>query len=92
NKDITTKPSRMREECIKRFPNNEGGREVIYISTDVPPQSPALQPFIKEFPCIYTLSDFDKQLEPLKMLRSTGDNKELGKFLLPVVDLMVAAN
>ncbi|CAG8461631.1 999_t:CDS:1 [Acaulospora morrowiae] len=89
----STNITRIQEECTKRFPDDNRTRAILYLATDAPPHSPTIQPLIKEFPCTYTLSDFSKQLEPLLKLKNTrGGDKHLGKFLMPVVDLMVAAN
>ncbi|CAG8520017.1 4321_t:CDS:1 [Dentiscutata erythropus] len=63
----------------------------IYLAIDVKRNHPSLKPFFQTFSCIYVLDDFNDFLEPLKFLRNPRDGMILYKFLIPLVDLLVAS-
>lgn len=74
------------------------GRNVrVYVATDHKEpraQDSELLPWFDQFPCTTTLSDLPEHLfSPLDKLRDlTTPSKPLKKFLIPIVDAMVAAH
>lgn len=74
-----------------------GNRVKIYVATDHRDprgEKSELLPWFKEFPCTTTLSDLpDHLFRPLNQLRDLASpSKSLQKYLIPIVDAMVAAH
>ncbi|RUS14766.1 hypothetical protein BC937DRAFT_93371 [Endogone sp. FLAS-F59071] len=84
--------------CLRLAAGSPRGRHsLIYVATDS--RNPRADPFIsrlfRRYPCTFALVDLDNHhelLAPLREVRSPLDSgKDLTKFLIPLVDAMVAA-
>ncbi|KAG9307570.1 hypothetical protein G9A89_023135 [Geosiphon pyriformis] len=98
---------KMLDEAIQPKKHNEDGQlgiglqhalskcveknQLIYIATDAMSNDPILIPFFEKFPCVVTLANFSSQLSPLNELKNPIDNFPMGKFLIPMVELLVVA-
>ncbi|CAG8439811.1 6849_t:CDS:2 [Diversispora eburnea] len=65
---------------------------VLYIATDVEPGDKIINDILQQFPCTFRLSNFSDHLQPIETLINPLDGLLLSKFLLPLIDLMVAAH
>ncbi|KAI8598227.1 GDP-fucose protein O-fucosyltransferase, partial [Dissophora ornata] len=65
----------------------------IYLATDArrPRANPIFDKLFETFSCIFTLDDFEEDLELLHQFRNPEDGTLMAKFLIPMVDAMVAA-
>jgi hypothetical protein len=63
----------------------------LFISTDAadPFKDSAILLFLKTFPCIFFLSDFEAHTAPLNSLRNGHDGVYMRDFLIPILDAMV---
>ncbi|KAF9410719.1 hypothetical protein BGZ94_001554 [Podila epigama] len=65
----------------------------IYLATDAhrPRSNPIFDKLFATFDCIFTLDDFEDELEPLHHFRNPEDGVHMAKFMIPMVDAMVVA-
>lgn len=81
--------------CKGHHPNSKfhGLPYSIFVSTDLihPQSDPLLLPFRRTFPCLYFLSDFRRELNPLQDVQNPIDGVNLYKYLVPFVEAVVAA-
>lgn len=65
----------------------------LYISTDVenPREEPSLSVFLRTFPCVLFISDFQAALEPLNEIKN-DDGLRLARFVLPFLDAMIVGH
>jgi hypothetical protein len=64
---------------------------IIYMATDAKAPRRNHKSLYMAFPCILTLSDFEPLLDDLKTVVNEWDNMPMYKFLIPFVDMIVAA-
>ncbi|EUC65356.1 transmembrane protein, putative [Rhizoctonia solani AG-3 Rhs1AP] len=94
----TSQPYYPHERCVS--PHQDLGVEATYlgiplfIATDAahPRAHPSLAIFHKTFPCTFVLSDFPDEVKSLHALHRQGDMSPIGRFLIPLVDAVVAGH
>ncbi|CEL58107.1 hypothetical protein RSOLAG1IB_02852 [Rhizoctonia solani AG-1 IB] len=66
----------------------------LFVATDAthPRSHPSLAIFYETFPCTFVLSDFPDEMKPLSAVHRPGDASPLGRFLIPLVDAVVAGH
>ncbi|CAE6419484.1 unnamed protein product [Rhizoctonia solani] len=66
----------------------------LFIATDAahPRSHPSLAIFHETFPCTFVLSDFPNEIKSLLAPHRPGDVSPLGRFLIPLVDAVVAGH
>ncbi|KAJ1311044.1 hypothetical protein OPQ81_009549 [Rhizoctonia solani] len=93
-----SQPYHPNERCVS--PHRDLGVEASYlgmplfIATDAanPRTHPSLAIFHKTFPCTFVLSDFPDEVKSLVTLHRFGDVSPIGRFLVPLVDAVVAGH
>ncbi|CAJ0762649.1 20159_t:CDS:2, partial [Entrophospora sp. SA101] len=70
----------------------KGKEHLTDLVSDINREYESMKVFLDKFPCLKMLSDFEDQLEPYESLINPVDNKVMSHFLIPLTDLMVAAN
>ncbi|CAG8646046.1 10488_t:CDS:1 [Acaulospora colombiana] len=73
--------------CYPKF--NSKSPIIIYLATDSHRNDTSLRPFLETFPCVYMLDDF--QIEPAKDIVNPLDGTNMFKYLVSLVDLLVAS-
>ncbi|KAI8377423.1 CigA protein [Radiomyces spectabilis] len=68
-------------------------KTVIYIATDAsdPRNNPLLRKIFATFPCVFTLSDFAKELSDLQRIQVVEEKVKLTSYLIPMLDAMISA-
>lgn len=102
---VVTEEQQQQQEVLKEEEQNDensllatlGNRVKVYIATDHKDprgEKSELLPWFGEFPCTTTLGDLPEHLfRPLDKLRDLeSPSKSLRKYLIPIVDAMVAAH
>ncbi|CAJ0630233.1 19108_t:CDS:1 [Entrophospora sp. SA101] len=88
-----SKYSTSLKTCPLSFTKPENNKNrIIYVASDLDKNDESMKIFLKEFPCLKMLSDFTDQLEPYQHFINPVDNKVMRNYLMPLTDLMVAAN
>ncbi|KAG9295032.1 hypothetical protein G9A89_017826 [Geosiphon pyriformis] len=79
------------QDCLGRFDPDKN--TLIYMATDLPSprDNEGYEKLYEKYPCILTLSDFEIYLEKLKFEVNPIDSTPLKDFLIPMVDMIVAA-
>ncbi|CAJ0759294.1 18321_t:CDS:2 [Entrophospora sp. SA101] len=81
----------LKNECPP-IDKGEITKRNLYVASDVGRENESMKVILDKFPCLRMLSDFRDQLEPYGSLINPVDNKVMSRFLIPLTDLMVAAN
>nr|CAG8599143.1 6799_t:CDS:1 [Entrophospora candida] len=82
----------LKNKCPPIEENETTKRKNLYVASDINREYESMKVFLDKFPCLKMLFDFEDQLEPYKSLINPVDNKVMSHFLIPLTDLMVAAN
>ncbi|CAJ0751359.1 12145_t:CDS:2 [Entrophospora sp. SA101] len=82
----------FKETREEHFAKHNNKNRIIYVASDLDKNDESMKIFLKEFPCLKMLSDFTDQLEPYQHFINPVDNKVMRNYLMPLTDLMVAAN
>ncbi|CAH1763580.1 4219_t:CDS:2 [Entrophospora sp. SA101] len=82
----------LKNKCPPIEKNETTKRKNLYVASDINREYESMKVFLDKFPCLKMLSDFEDQLEPYKSLINPVDNKVMSHFLIPLTDLMIAAN
>nr|CAG8435696.1 14842_t:CDS:2 [Entrophospora candida] len=82
----------LKNKCPPIEKNETTKRKNLYVASDLNREYESMKVFLDKFPCLKMLFDFEDQLEPYKSLINPVDNKVMSHFLIPLTDLMVAAN
>ncbi|KAF9580209.1 hypothetical protein BGW38_003244, partial [Lunasporangiospora selenospora] len=88
--DATSHEEQTSSESLRR---SNGRYTPIYLATDAhhPRANPIFDRLFDTFECIFTLEDFEEDLEELYQFRNPEDGARMAKFLIPMVDAMVVA-
>ncbi|KAH7344595.1 hypothetical protein B0J17DRAFT_763372 [Rhizoctonia solani] len=94
----TSQPHHPHKHCAS--PHRDLGVETSYlgiplfVATDAahPRSHPSLAIFHRTFPCTFVLSDFPDEVKSLVALHRLGDTSPIGRFLIPLVDAVVAGH
>ena len=90
--DFPSHENKLFNSCKKKLINPNAIPLVVYIASDKDKSDPDFEPFLNEFPCTFTLSDFKQSLEPLKKIINPLDNMNMEGFFIPLVDLLVSSH
>ncbi|ORX92162.1 hypothetical protein K493DRAFT_226352 [Basidiobolus meristosporus CBS 931.73] len=87
-----TRPSLS--QCIKLQHGQPAEYPIVYLSTDSPDplHNPNLTSLFRTFPCTFFAEDFQTELTTLQREYNSLDGTSIGRFLVPMVESMVAAN
>ncbi|CAE6531920.1 unnamed protein product [Rhizoctonia solani] len=94
----TSQSYRPQERCVS--PHRDLGIATtrlglpLFIATDAahPRSHSSLAIFHETFPCTFVLSDFPEEVKSLLALHRQGDTSPIGRFLIPLVDAVVAGH
>ncbi|ORX90576.1 hypothetical protein K493DRAFT_317862 [Basidiobolus meristosporus CBS 931.73] len=80
-------------ECLERDSEVAVSSPIVYLATDArdPRQRPDFSLIFQRFPCTFILSDFLSELTEIQAEKNPWDNTSIGKYLIPMVDAVVAA-
>ncbi|KAL1915068.1 uncharacterized protein VTP21DRAFT_7773 [Calcarisporiella thermophila] len=93
----TTRPGRRElKKCRPAsHPNLNGNINLrIFIATDAsnPEKNPLLRKMFNTFPCVFTLSDFEADLDVIKNYRNKKEKINMAKYLVPMLDAIISAS
>jgi hypothetical protein len=90
---LPSQPSICRQ-AVHDHPHLASLNTPLYISTDAenPREDPSFSVFLRTFPCVLFISDFQVQLEPLSKIKNKNDGLRLARFVLPFLDAMIVGH
>ncbi|CAI2163987.1 20333_t:CDS:1 [Funneliformis geosporum] len=78
-------------ECKQNDPTKSS--KIFYLASDATSKDiQNLEPIFRMLPCTFMLKDFKDLIIPMDELINERDGLRMTKFLLPILDLMIAAN
>ncbi len=93
NRYLNKKNSNLSDNAECKQDDHTKSSKIIYLASDVSSKDDEnLKPIFKMFPCTLMLDDFKDLLIPMDKLINERDGLKLTKFLIPILDLMIAAN